>query len=328
MSRIIRPRFEIGMQGFFRFQTRNKFSGKVTSDTGWFPNTILNAGRNIMATEPTWMTWCQVGTDGTFPPLLVDRQNETTLGAWHAGTNVIVSGSVTNGQSGTAPYYGWKRKTWRFDAGTVNTNLSEAAVGWGIGGPATPDTIISRAPILDPILGTPTTVTPLIDEMLDVSYELRYYAPVTDILLPQVTLDGVVYDTITRAANATGGGWSDYIGDKIGYYVFDSTTWHATDGPLGAVNSSPSGNLAASTSGIYSNGSYSANSYEITVGIAIGSLGWNTGAGGIQSIRIATTAGWYQTQFNSNPGGLSIPKDNTYQMDMKWTLSWAEYVTP
>lgn len=319
MNLIIQPRLEIGLKGFFRLQTINKFSGKITSDTGWFPNTILDAGRNVMASRADWMDWCQVGTNGTFPELLVDRQAETSLGNWHAGTDLVVAES--NGQAGSAPYYGWKRKTWRFPTGSVAAILAEAAVGWGVDG----SQIISRAPILDPILQTPTTVTPLADEALDVSYELRYYPPLIDVAGPQVTLAGVVYDTLTRAASVTGDGWSYYIGDKIGYYHQTNTDWYATDGVIGTILTGPSGVVSNTNAAIYTNRAYANNSYEQEVNIQIVSADWNLGSG-IRSMHIATKAGYYQTQFSAAAGGATIPKSIAYGMSMDWTLSWAEKV--
>ena len=312
----------LGMKGFFRFRTINKFSGKITQDTGWFPNTILNAGRNIMASRSDWMTWCQVGTDGTFPELLANRQAETALGNHYAGTNNIVS--TSSGQAGVAPYFGWKRKTWRFIDGTFpgGVNLSEAGVGWGVDG----SQLISRAPIIDPILQTPTTVTPQGDELLEVAYELRYYSPTTDILLPQVTLDGVVYDTITRAANVTGAIWSSGIGSAIGV-VKSNLNWDAWDGDIGTVLTGPNGSSANCDTSNQYNSAYSSNSYQLQLNCPAGSTGWNLGLG-IRSIRIQTTAGDYQTQFTANPGGTRIPKTTAYTMLMSWTISWAEYIAP
>jgi hypothetical protein len=328
MSMIIIPkpvihvatRATVGMKGFLRFQTRNKFSGKVTQDTGWFPNTILDAGRNIMADRSDWTDFCQVGIDGTFPPTLPERQAETALGNHFAGTDIL-TGTITSGQSGTSPYYGWKRKTFRFAAGTFDGDiLAEAGVGWGASG----STLISRAPILDPILQTPTTVTPLSDEFLDVSYELRYYAPLVDVTTPQVVLDGVTYDTITRAANVNDAAWSGNIGEAIGV-VNSAIYWDAWDGNIGTILVGPSGTGADNNGNTMSNSAYSAFSYELKMNCSVGSAGWNLG-GGIRSVRIRTTAGDYQTQFDANPGGATIPKTNSYTMTMVWTISWAEVV--
>lgn len=316
---IVPVNLSVGMKGFFRLQCINKFSGKITQDTGWFPNTILNAGRNVMATRSDWMNYCQVGTNGTFPVLLADRQAETSLGNFFAGTSTIQT--TTNGQAGSAPYYGWKRKTFRFAAGTVAAVLQEVGVGWSAAGGST---LISRAPLLDPVLQTPTTITPLIDEILDVTYELRYYPPLVD-SLSQVTLDGIVYDTITRAASVTGDRWSADIGSAIGQHSSFSSDWLAYDGDIGAITTTPSGLTANCDNANQSNSGYSNNSYEMQVNCSTGSTGWNLGLG-IRSIRIRTTAGDYQTQFNAVSTGNRIPKTSLYTMNMAWKIAWAEKV--
>lgn len=322
---IVPTQINMGIKGYFRMRTINKFSGKVTSDTGWFPNTILDAGRNIMSERSDWMNYCQVGTDGNFPLLLSQRQAETSLSAHHAGTNALTPAGATWGQSGSAPYYGWKRKTWRFPEGTVAAILAEVAVGWDAGPGST---IITRAPVLDPVLETPTTVTPLIDELLEVMYELRYYAPTEDVIGPQVTLDGVVYDTITRAASVTGDQWSQFIGSAIG--VDPGTDWAAFSDNIGTVLTAPGGTSAACDTSSQTNAVYSNNSYEIVMNTPVGIQGWNV-SGGIRSVRIRTTAGDFQTQFNEvatvDPAG-KIPKSSDYTMFMSWTLSWAEYIAP
>ena len=302
----------VGLKGFFRLRTINKFSGKVRIDTGWFPNKILDAGRNVMADDSTWMNYCQVGTDNTAPTAA-----QTALLGYHAGTSNITS--TLDGQSGSAPYYGWKRKVYRFAAGTVAANLSEVGVGWATSG----STLISRALILDPVLQTPTTITPLIDELLEILYELRYYAPIADVNGPQVTLNGIVYDTITRASEVTSNAWSAGIGSAMGQLSTGINDWTAYDGVLGTVLQAPNGIVANCDNANQYNSAYVNNSYEIQMNCATGSTGWNLGAG-IRSIRIKTTAGNYQTQFDSNPGGNRIPKTTSFTMLMSWTLAWAE----
>jgi hypothetical protein len=308
---VVSTRTNLGIKGFFRLQTIDRFSGKCRIDTGWFPNTILTSGRNVMADGSTWMNFCQVGTDNT-----AATPAQTSLLGYHAGTSTIQS--TTTGQASSAPYYGWKRKVFRFGVGTVAANLQEVGVGWATSG----STLISRARILDPILGTPTVVTPLADEFLDVTYELRYYAPTDDVTSPSVTLDGTTYDTTTRAAVVTDAIWSSGIGTTMGA-AGSYTGWKAYDGNIGTVLTNPSGSGANCDVATQFNSTYSNNSYEIVMNCLTGSTGWNLGSG-IRSIRISTTAGAYQTQFEANPGGTTIPKTSAYTISMRWTLAWAE----
>lgn len=299
---------KVGMKGFFRFQTVNKFSGKVTSDTGFFPNLLLDAGRNHMADE-AFMTSCQVGTDNTAPAV-----SQAALFGHHAGTTTIVD-TTTGSQDAVSPYYAWKRRIFRFGVGTVAANLSEAGVGWGTTG----STLISRALILDPVLQTPTTVTPLADEFLDVTYELRYYAPVADQIGPQITLNGIVYDTTTRAAEVNSQYWQDYIGNQIA--ALGASGWAAYDGNLGTQLQNPSGTSDVMNNGFTGEETYQNNSYELVVYGQIPYNDWNLGSG-IRSIRIRTTAGSFQTQFAAASGGATIPKTIGYTMLMKWKLAW------
>jgi len=297
----------IGIKGFLRFQTVNIHSGEITQDTGFFPNLILVAGRNAMA-DFDFMTHCQVGTDNTAPTV-----NDTSLLGHIEGTAQIEE--TTNGQEGTPPYYGWKRKRFRFNPGLIGgENLKEAGVGWGLSG----STLISRALIIDPILETPTVITPLSDEFLDITYELRYYAPTVDVDGPQVVLDGVTYDTKTRAANVTSSLQSFNIGTKMGV-VTGRGGWKSYSGTIGTVLLGPNGTGIDCGNDSQYNSSYLDNSYEIQVNCSAASAGWNQD---IRSILITTTAGQFQTEFTSNPGGLAIPKTASYSMLMNWTFGW------
>lgn len=312
MRNVIRVKTTIGMKGFYRVQLRNKHTGKVRIDTGWFPNLLLNEGRNIMATEASWMTWCHVGTDNEAP-----LATQTALLGFVASTQTVMSD--ISGSSGSAPHYGYRRKVFRVsDPLIANENLKEVGVGWA----GTNDgKLISRALILNPILQTPTIVTPLPGEVLDITYELRYYAPVSDVLGPQVVLDGVTYDTKTRASSVSGGTWYQYIGEKIVYFDDPTYRWLAYDGAIGTVEQGPSGVASSTTGRTMSNSGYSNNSYELEVNCSVGATGFNL-VSGIRSIRIVTKAGNYQTEFNSNPGLSTIPKTVDYSMSMHWTIGW------
>jgi hypothetical protein len=316
MNRIVPPVMSVGLKGFMRLQTINEDSGKVTSDTGFFENTILTEGRNIMADGSTWMNFCQVGTDAT-PPSKI----QTGLLGFTAGTSTIIS--TLTGASSEEPYYGWKRKVFRFPVGSVAANLNEVGVGWTATEGAF---LISRALIINTQTGLPGTVTPKIDEMLDVTYELRYYSPTEDVIGPQVTLNGIVYNTKTRAANATSAtAWAFNIGSAMGRIA--SYGWNAYDDILGTVLQSPSGVSSGCDTNNQYNSEYASNSYEIEVNCPCGSTGWNLGSGlGIRSLLVLTTAGYYQTEFAAVGTGDSIPKTVEFRMLMNWTLGWTERI--
>ncbi len=268
-----------------------------------------------MATQASWLTHCHVGR-GSTPPTATDTQLEDFVVA----TATVVANSDST--QGSAPYFGWRRKTFRFavGAGHGGQNLSEAGIGWNTAG----SVLVSRALIIDPDTQLPTTVTPLADELLDVTYELRYYPPLSD-ALNSVTLNGVNYDTITRAANVTDAIWSDYIGESIGILGTAVSYWKAYDGNIGTLTQLPSGSSVNIDNATAYNLAYSNNSYQRKMGASCGSSGWNLGAG-IRSLAILTKAGAFQTQLNANPGGTTVPKTVSYTMIFEWVLNWSEYV--
>lgn len=294
----------------------HEFKGSRRQLTGWMPNQILDEGRNIMASSSNWAgsgSKCQVGTNNTTPSV-----SDTQLLGYVAGTSVIQAHS--SGAQSSTPYYGWDLTTYRFGLGDAAGNLSEAGVGWNTAdGPF----LISRALIVDGT-GTPTTVTVLGDEFLDVTYELRYYPPLVDVL-GTVTLNGVQYDTITRAAAVTS--WGQDVGAILGQKSLFNTDWQAYDGDLGTIIQAPSGTSAACDNDDQFNLAYSNNSYQIDMQCSTGPTGWNLGSG-IRSIRIKTNAGDFQTQFNATSGGARVPKDTNFTMELVWRLSWDAAVIP
>jgi hypothetical protein len=80
---------------------------------------------------------------------------------------------------------------------------------------------------------------------------------------------------------------------------------------------------------------YQNNSYQIKFGMIVGPGtadvdGWYVTTGKLcRSIRVKTTAGWYQIQFDSqsNPG-FGVPKDNTRTFTLQLVLGWQEQAIP
>ena len=180
------------------------------------------------------------------------------------------------------------------------------------------------------LLGNPNTVTPLADELLDVTIQLRYYPPLVDVL-GQVTVQGILYDTICRAASVTVSDyWGRQIGTAVGEHVVYTSWWAAYDGDIGPITTGPSGTSAGidATSNVV-NAPYSANSFQRDMSFNVGPGGWNPpSALGIRSVFLVTTAGAYQIQFNAVSDGSRIPKHGGRTMNGLFRVGWTEAVIP
>jgi hypothetical protein len=309
----------VGMKTFYRGCMFNVKTGVRRPVTDWAPNSMLLSGMNQMADFSNWAgtgSKCQVGTVSVPAP----STNDTQLLGYITGTATIVE--HTSGAQPTAPFYGWDRTTYQFPVGPIgNQNLQEAGVGWSTEN--NPAALISRA-LFDDGLGGHPTFTPLADEIMQVQAEVRYYPPLTD-TLGTVTLNGVVYNTISRASDVTQ--WGDGIGQKMGVWSGSVVHWKAYDGLLGTIEQAPDGVSADNDNTGQFNLAYSNNTFRVDMQIDTGPLGFILGSG-IRSIWIATNAGFFQTQFGEDPGALgnTIPKTDQFTMSLIWRLAWGEKV--
>lgn len=296
----------IGFAGRFKLEAVNAETGERRVLAPWFNNLITDAGLNRIGTGPIG-GYCHVGT-GTAAPAVTD----TALAAKLAHTTSAISG-VTSG-SATMPYYGSRVQVFRFGVGVASGNLSEVGVGYSA------TALFSRTLIKDSS-GNPTTITVLPSEYLDVTYELRMYAPVADVPF-SVVISGVTYTGVVRAADATT--FSGSTDPWYGGYLFGSgaslgaVQSRAYNGAIGAANTVPSG--AVSFLGSPSNNAYSNNSLQLT-GTVTAALGAGNLAGGISALVIYTTLGAFQMSFSP-----AIPKDATKVLSVGITLSWARKV--
>lgn len=274
--------------------------------TGWFDNLILDSGLNHVGTKGIG-SFAQVGS-GSATPLAAN----TSLQSWIAGT----SGQIgqTEGASPTAPYYGWCRRSFRFAAGVAAGNLAEVGIGWGNTG----STLFSRALIRDG-LGDPTVLTVLSDEVLDVTYELRCYAPTADVNA-DIVIDGVTYATVTRAIGVTSAAqWGTAGMLNYGSQSAGAPNGYAYDGDLAAVTAdAPDGTFIGVLAGSIL--AYSNNSLKRRVKVTAALDVANT-PGGIKSVLWYNSwpyAGNYQTSFTPK-----IPKDNTKVLTLTFEHQWA-----
>lgn len=313
-GRFMIEKFKIDKEG-------NEVPGSRHVAVPWFKNLILNVGLDLIGTSvnamgPT-LTACRVGSGSTTP-----ANTDTALVAQVASTTTIAAS--TNGVQSTAPYFGWFRKTFRFNTGVATGNLSEVGVATAASG----GTLFSRALIVDGA-GTPTTISVQADESLDVSYELRLYPPTADIpwstTISGTTYSGVVRaDSVTSALSWNSGGpvWLMDASSLKGVIMATTQGMTVYNGTLGAVTASPSGTssavdlspAAAVTPAAYTAGSYQ-RSHAILIDLAQGNV-----AGGITAFRITTGIGRYQ--FSVSP---ALAKDATKRLTLNVTFSWARY---
>ncbi len=327
----------IGIKGFFKFSI---FKGEYVYDlegehitgedgrlivhvtskrtTAWKPNVILDSGKNGMAQNTVFHgqgAWCHVGNGDTLP-----TQSDTALETFVASTNSIQNNVF--GAQAAEPWYGFRRTTYRFAEGIAAGNLNEAGVGWG----STGSTIICRHRIVD-LSDIPITLSVQADEWLDVTYELRYYPPLADINQNNVDIDGVLYNVITRASRVNGATeWGERIGLEMSEHSSFLIDWQAYDGNIGLITQAPTGTPAPCDNFDQQNQAYSNDTFQRLVFSDTGPTGWNLVGGEIRSLRIMTTAGEFQSQYNQVVGDEGIPKTVNETMQMKWTIGWTEQV--
>lgn len=304
----INPTATVQLAGRFKFEAVNEETGERRLLADWFDNLILDQGLNRLGqTPPGILSWMHVGT-GSAAPTASDTQLQSLLAT--SNNSQGGSGSYVAGP----PAYVRSTQTIRFNAGTATGNLSEVGVGWS----GTASHLFSRALIKDGG-GTPTTITVLPSEALDVTYELRVYPPAD--VTGSITISGTTYaytirpQQINSSSFWVASAWSSY-GPSAGYTT-GSHTW-AYNGAIGSATGSPSGSSYGSGASIVASGSYSNNSYQRSVTMTFGLNDANL-AGGIRCVSVPCYgSSTWQIEFIP-----SIAKVNTNVLTLNFMLSWA-----
>lgn len=280
--------------------------GRVRPLAGWFPNLITDPGLNRIGTG-SYLTACHVGTNNTAP-----ANGDTALAGYVAGTTTIQAGS--SGAQASAPYYGWRRRTYRFPIGAAAGNIAE--VGIATQAAFAGAIMFSRALVLDEF-GDPSTVTVQADEVLDVTYELRLYPPLVDETGTFTVTGSGSHDYTLRASSVTSEtAWGGVLGSVASLHPYGTAHVQVYNGTIGAITSSPSGS-SGNTSAV--NNAYSNNSLTLT---GYGSFGLNAGnlSGGISAVRYITSLGAYQ--YSLDP---IINKTDTKTLVLTNRISWSRY---
>lgn len=293
----------VAMGGRFRLLAYAA-NGLLRHDTGFFDNLVLDAGLNRWGTGAI-INGAAIGS-GTSAPLA----NQTQL------DSLIAYSTTLQGEGGaaqaTAPYFYTLTTTWRFTFGS-NQTIREVGVGWAS------TTLFSRALVVDPG-GTPTDISMLAGETLDVVYQLRMYPPTTD-FAATLAISGTNYDIVGRAINVDQAiDFNSPGNDGISIrrvVAIEANGAVALPGPIGAIDGVPSGtnvSIGSVSNPAYSNGSLQRQT-TVTSGLNDGNV-----PGGIGAVKVfwrGTNIGY---QYGFTP---KLPKDNTKTMTLNFTHSWA-----
>lgn len=268
----------------------------------WFDNLVTNNGLDLIGSGGGFINFCLVGSGNTAP-----TNADTALVSFVAAT-----GSPSNSSTiqPSTPFFSTLTMVFRFAIGVATGNLSEV----GTGPNSSNSSLFSRALILDGG-GSPTTITVLSSEALDVTYQIQQYVPLTDVT-GSVTVSGVSYAYTARASIATNGGvWVLNPSDSGGFADIQ-----VFNGAIGAITAGPSG-ASASTINATSQGSYSAGQKHIdstfNFGLADGNVSGGIGAVQLVAGRVRGTMGAYQVGFTP-----SLPKDGSHTMTLVFRHSW------
>jgi len=293
----------VGISGYWKLTTIKPDGTKKVC--GEFKNLILDAGLDALGKSRVH-EYCRVGTSN-----LAVNSSQNSLVSQIASTNTL-QGS-TNGAQSTAPYYGWRRITYRFNIGVAAGNLSEIGIGWS----STGSTLFSRALILDG-LGNPTTITVASDEILDATYEMRIYPPTTDVT-GTITLDGVSHTYIIRACEVNNSDhWNISRQDDNWSYNTLLYVWaNFFTGPsVGIASGRPTGDLSNSSTCIvdpYTVNREATGTIKAGVNDANNALGIGTVTFGLSGI----LRNKFQLSFTPN-----IMKNNTKALSLQVKLTW------
>lgn len=315
------PVVKIGVAGFhggeaLRLDSEgNEIPGSRRTVWPMQPNLILDSGLDWMG-DNEFVEGCQVGSGNTAPAI-----TDTALQTLVATNTSEVGDPVRTG--GSSPYYRATRFIFRFGTGVAAGILAEI----GITMPGTVD-LLSRSLIKD-AGGTPITIEILPDEVLDVTYEIRFYPPVADSVHTAV-ISGTTYDVVVRAADVTSnigsggtGGYQTGWGGAgaLGYGFYDMGSGRgrsAYNGVLGAVTGSPTGDVSSAQGNItvdaYSSGSFT-RTYTLNFGLTQGNL-----TGGISAIQYGIGPCSFQASFDP-----PIPKTASDVLGIAVRISWDRY---
>lgn len=292
--------------GFYTIKKYKADTNELVQEIGPFKNDITNIGLNRAGTGNPF-SYIYVGT-GTSAPSVLD----TSMASFLAATNASPTNTLTRTTS--APYWVQQTQTRRFGAGVAAGNLTEVGIGWtnnSVNG------LWSRALIVD-ALGNPVTLVVLADEYLDVTYTLRYYPPLDDVVT-NFTISGAAYTATARVAYVTS------IAVEFAQVPQQLYTVAYGGNPsLGTVTGNITGYTGQASLNSAGAQPYLANSFKTTFSSTSGLDSGNV-AGGIKAIYVYGTGGTLWSPNTQMLLNTAIPKNSTKILTLNFEHSWSRY---
>jgi len=289
------------MAGYYRCVVRNA-DGSTKRDYGWHSNVLLNQGRDFPGKYDQFLAYCHVGLGNT-PAQVTDANLET----FEVSTAAAGAG-VPTAQS-TPPYYGAMTFLYTFDGADIIGAHTIKEVGTG--------RLVTNTGLFSRMV-LPEAIVMLVDEVLDVYYELRIYPDHLTTTSTTITISSIVYAIDIRACNVTSSAhWGAGIGDKfLARPAVDWLCW-AGGAAIGPVTGQPSGVEIAGGGDGTTNSEYADGSFQSTAQISYGSPRGNH-ASHFAACMVNVSSGVYQIVFDP-----PIPKSAAERLILEWTHSWS-----
>ena len=295
-------------------ELKNELSGYFTVSKGTdpdnmvevasFPNLITDAGLLMYGASSDFIRYCNIGSSSTTPTV----SDTTLINRLYYSESALSENTGANNTNPNARYV-YRRRTMRFTPKGVPYTIAEVGYGWNTTG-----SVFNRALVVDGG-GSPTTISVLDNEYIDITYELRLYPPTTD---STGTLTPTGKDVVPRNWTARAAGDSG----NISYYVFG---WSLGGGPglqsltayrdnIGTLFSTPTGYVGSANTA----GSYTINPVipEITYSRKF-ELTEGNDALGIKSLFAIGYGYYYQIGFDA-----PFMKTNTDEITFTFKISW------
>ena len=322
---------KLGIKGTFTLTVRNS-DGSV-KQTLQFDNLITDTGMNRIAGNAgagvvegqTLFDRCLLSTSATTPTV-----TDTVMGGTQVSTaTTSVVYPTTTVTSGSPNYVFTLQHGWKFATGAATGTWSSVGMEYSIGSLLFCRTLIRSG-------GTPTTLTILASESLDIRYDLTVTPVLTD-GTGTVTINGTVYNWTSRV-------WA--IGDAFGALKIKVSLGETNYGYTGALMGGGTIALGATTAGGLSSGNsppqtgytslfssggstdptsrtwaaYTSGSFSRAITYAWGST--IVATGGVVSVngaavRMGGICPPYQFIFSP-----AIPKGTTEELSLTFTVSW------